>query len=213
MNVPESLTSWKYFGSKIDTERMLLYITVLVLLVTLFVTRTPWYDGKPANGPEESSDIPDTMIGTHWEDGFSHHYIDLNDEIVSLPNLTGNYLLLVFFDPHCVFCSQEASFWQRIAMGTWRDDVAVVGVVNHRSQKDTFGFLEEHQLTIPVLVDVDGALARQLQVEVVPTKILLSRDLQVLQYWQGFSTQPSMVEQGSFLTALGIPPSDLPSIP
>ena len=50
---------------------------------------------------------------------------------------------------------------------------------------------------MPVLVDADGTLARQLQVEVVPTKILLSRELRILQYWQGFNApQMSMVEQG-----------------
>ena len=214
MRLLESSVSWKSFWRKVDTERLLLYGTILILLVTLFVTRTPWGDGKPSRWTEVSSDIPDTLIGTYWENGFSHHYNGLNDEIISLPDLEGNYILLVFFDPHCEFCAQEAPLWQRIATRTWRDDIAVVGVVDRQSREDTAGFLKEHQLTIPVLVDADGAFARQLQVEVVPTKILLSRELRILQYWQGFSTsQMSMVEQGSLLTALGIPPSALPSFP
>ena len=66
---------------------------------------------------------------------------------------------------------------------------------------------------MPVLVDADGTLARQLQVEVVPTKILLSRELRILQYWQGFNApQMSMVEQGRLLTALDVPLSALPSL-
>ncbi len=211
MSLFASSTFWKSCWRRVDTER-LLYGTVLILLVTLFVTRTPWDNGRVSDWTAVSNDS-DTLIGTHWENGFSRRYHDLNDEIISLPDLAGNYILLVFFDPHCEFCAQEAPLWQHIARGTWRDDIAVVGVVDRRSREDVAGFLKEHQLNIPVLVDTDGSLVRQLRVEVVPTKILLSRELRILQYWQGFSTPPmSMVEQGSLLMGLGVPPAALPSL-
>ncbi len=200
-----------------DGERVLLYVTVVLLSIGLLFTQI----NKAKNWPDELAFKEpvehDSVIGTFWEDANVKFYVMLDGSQATLDDLRGDdrRLLLIFFDTDCSYCHYEAPLWQQIAAGQWNEDVTVVGVLANPQDKEVvLTFQEQYQLTYPVLVDTDGLLGARAQLEVTPTKILLSQEFQILQYWQGVSHQMMSEEAlGSLLMGLGIPPGALPVTP
>jgi thioredoxin-like negative regulator of GroEL len=50
-------------------------------------------------------------------------------------------------------------------------------------------------LTVPLLLDANSRLARQLQVNSIPTTFLFAADGRILKRWQGL-TRPAVLAQG-----------------
>ncbi len=203
------------FSNSPGLEKSLLYAIIVLLVIALSVTplkRLFMHAGTSG----ENHDSYKTVINTYWKEAETRKFGTVSGELTTVAdlNLHGEFLLLVFFHPECEFCIMEAPLWHQLGNDAWRNDIDIVGVAAGTNEEALKSFLQEFQLPFPVLIDSDGNLYQQMRVEILPTKVLLSKDFLIMQRWQGLSKRQLPDEElGSLFTILGIPPSVLPDFP
>lgn len=94
----------------------------------------------------------------------------------SLDEARGRVIALNFWASWCEPCRTEMSSLELFAQRHERDGVVVIAV-NHRETDAALGrFLQQMPITLPILRDTDGAVARDWGVRVFPTTVLIGRD-------------------------------------
>jgi thiol-disulfide isomerase/thioredoxin len=93
--------------------------------------------------------------------------VDVAGAPVSLASLRGRPLLLNFWATWCPPCDEEMPALE--ALHRQQNDVAVVAVNLQETPAVVARYAQVQGLTLPVLLDSDGALADQLDVTYLPT--------------------------------------------
>lgn len=109
-------------------------------------------------------------------------------EEVSLSDYRGKIVFLNFFTTWCKFCDQEMPEFQA-ASEKYADDVEflLIDVFTQErvSEDDVYAWYEERNLTMEMLVDVDGTLSKSYPVQAFPTTFFIDRDGSVIAYYPG----------------------------
>lgn len=116
---------------------------------------------------------------------------DQNGQFVSLSDFKGKILYMNFWGTWCGVCRDEIEAIQALHdKYKDSDDIAVITIVypNGGQETDTAGILEfinEHQITFPVLFDESGELFMKYGIYSFPTVFVINKDQTVFGYLSG----------------------------
>jgi len=101
---------------------------------------------------------------------------NLDGQLISLSDLRGKPVLINFWATWCRFCRDEMAYLQQIHE-EWSDKGLVVLAINFgESPSEAKGFLQTHNLSLPVLLDTNEKVARKYNVPPIPTTFFIDKD-------------------------------------
>lgn len=116
---------------------------------------------------------------------------------LSLHDLAGRPVLINFWATWCGPCRMEMPDIVELSED---DGELVVLAVNVMENQDAISaFVEEFQMSMPVVLDSDGDLRQLYEVRHMPTSVFIDRDGRIATIWAGFLTPDKMEE---FVTPL-----------
>lgn len=102
----------------------------------------------------------------------------------SLADFRGKIVLVNVFASWCQPCAAEAPVLRQVQRVLAAHDGTVLGVTYLDTAGDSRQFLRQHDLTYPVLHDVDGNLVRAFVATGVPESYLINRQGRVVGLWR-----------------------------
>jgi len=101
---------------------------------------------------------------------------DLAGEEVNLSDFKGKPVLLNFWAGWCRPCEEEMPYLQQV-YEEWSDQGLVVLTVNlGDSPSEVNQFMQNNQLSLPVLLDIKQSLAQEYNVASIPTTFFIDKD-------------------------------------
>ena len=114
-----------------------------------------------------------TKIGNLAPD-FQLQYLDGNT--VSLSDLRGSPVIINFWATWCGPCRSEMPFIQEI-YNEWQDRGLVILAINLRETSSLVSqFIQDNNLSFPVLLDANGNVALEYNVTGIPTTFFIDKD-------------------------------------
>lgn len=101
---------------------------------------------------------------------------------VSLGDLQGRPVLLVFGTTWCPYCREEIPRIKEIYWQGREKKLEVLNIYVNESESKVADFAAKYALPYPVLLDKDGSVAERYQVRGVPTLVLLDRQGKIACY-------------------------------
>jgi peroxiredoxin len=143
---------------------------IKILLVTLaFLTPALMITGCSSGSPTQSIAI----IGEPAPD-FTLQNLD--GESVSLSDLRGSPVLINFWNTGCPPCREEMPYLQEVYSEN-RDTGLVLLTINIGQSVSTIKtFLKDNNLSLPVLLDSDGAVTQRYGMPGIPTTFFIGED-------------------------------------
>lgn len=99
----------------------------------------------------------------------------LDGEQLNSTELHGQPMMLTFWSPDCFACREELPALQALA-GDPDAEMQLVTVVSHLEPTVVAKFVEQQQLTFPILVDPAGTIAEQYEVSGIPFTYLIDQN-------------------------------------
>src|SRR5581483_10071000 len=109
---------------------------------------------------------------------------DLQGHRVRLADLRGHAVLLDFWASFCAPCRRAAAFSEQLGK-TYHDAGLIVWGITQDTPEDAKKWLNFNHLSLPALLDSDGAAFKAFQVDGIPVAILIDERGQVVKYWTG----------------------------
>ena len=102
-------------------------------------------------------------------------FVTTQGEQTQLSDFRGKIVLLHFFSSWCAECDAEAPSLKNLSRSFEGADFAVVGVAIDDDPFETKRFVDRHQISYPVLMDVSGELKGFFSVRGLPVTLILDR--------------------------------------
>lgn len=135
----------------------------------------------------------------------------LRGNSVGLNESQQDYTLLIFLHTECDFCKLDLPLWQTLYERGEKNNIRVLGVTAETDRDKILDYVEENKVSFPVLLDLDSKLFAASTVDYTPTKILLSRDREIVQVWRGWTTQSSHENSlGALRMIFNVHPQEVP---
>ncbi len=112
---------------------------------------------------------------------------DLDGKSHSLANYRGRVLLLNFWSVWCNSCKRETPSLVRLH-NLGLDGLGVLGVTVNDAEPNVRAFVDQQDITYPVVLDDEAAVAALYGVEVIPTNVIIDGDGELHATFQGFLT-------------------------
>jgi peroxiredoxin len=103
-------------------------------------------------------------------------------------------VVLLFFSSWCTTCAQRQSGLSDLAR-TYRDRVVFVGVSGTDEDGELAGYLAEHRVEHPVVVDRDQTIWRSYAVREPPAVVIVAKGGALLRGWPGGIDAPALATQ------------------
>jgi thiol-disulfide isomerase/thioredoxin len=100
---------------------------------------------------------------------------DLDGRLWNVKTLHGKVVVLNFWATWCEPCRAEMPSLELLAQKHSREDLLVLAVNYQESDAKVRRFMEAASITLPVLLDRDGAAARAWTGRIFPTTVILDR--------------------------------------
>lgn len=155
------------FRIRLRTLYILLVVTTVVIVVMIALKIFSLEENSLPSSPFVGKQAPDFTLPT------------LDGKEVNLSQFQGQPVLINFWATWCVPCRQEMPELVRAYEAHKEEGLVVLGLnlTYSDSLKDVEAFVNEFNMTFPVLLDKDGAVAERLfQIRGVPTSIFINRD-------------------------------------
>jgi cytochrome c biogenesis protein CcmG/thiol:disulfide interchange protein DsbE len=160
---------------------------ILSAVIQFWVHRSE-RSSRPASGPKQGAAAPALSL------------TDSNGRAVSLQDFRGKFVILDFWATWCAPCMAEFRvldpWWEQQSATGLASDVVLIAVNVQEPREHVQGFLSRSPLPFTVLLDEDGAVARDYGVEALPTLMIIDRNGVVVDRSTGYD--PSV---GAKLTA------------
>ncbi|MFQ6101674.1 MAG: peroxiredoxin family protein [Anaerolineae bacterium] len=101
---------------------------------------------------------------------------DLAGNELRLSDLKGQVVLVNFWATWCPNCRRELPALNTVYQELKNQGLVVVAVDIQESLSHVAAFVEEHQLSFPIVLDSDGSVAQQYRVQGVPTSFVVDRE-------------------------------------
>jgi peroxiredoxin len=85
---------------------------------------------------------------------------ELEGRKISLNELRGKVILVNFFSLSCSVCQKQASSFDKLDEVIKSKDIVFLSVAVEGRQKDLLKYKEKFNLSMPILIDKDGAVAK-----------------------------------------------------
>lgn len=143
-------------------SKMLKVILVMILLSGLLIT------GCSADSESSTATVGEAAPNFTLQ--------NLNGQSISLNDLKGKPVLVNFWATWCHPCVSEMPYIQEI-YGEWSGKGLVVLAINiGDSSSEAEQFLQNHNLSLPVLLDTNKAVARRYNIRGIPTTFFIDKD-------------------------------------
>jgi peroxiredoxin len=113
--------------------------------------------------PETNAPAPDFSLET------------LSGETVSLSDYTGQVVLINYWATWCIPCKAEMPLLQRYA-DQYKNDLVVLAVNDGETVDKVKPFVQELNLTLPVLLDPNETVTQQYRIRGFPTTMFVDQD-------------------------------------
>ena len=135
---------------------------------------------------------------------------DLQGQVWRLADLRGKAVLINFWASWCEPCRAEMPSLQALAQQQGADPLQVLAVNFKESASTVQRFVQQTKLPLPVLLDPQGAMARQWGVSVFPSTVLIGADGRVQGVLRGELDWTS-AQAAQLLRPLLAPPLKVPA--
>lgn len=107
---------------------------------------------------------------------------------VSLADVRGKVVYLDFWASWCGPCRKAIPLYETMYREIGTEHFEILAINLDENEQDALEFLEQRQITYPVLLDPAGATALDWGVRVMPTSFLLDREGRIVREFPGFET-------------------------
>ena len=139
------------------------------ILLVLLVISTMHLNGCNDDSPKST---PTLNIG---EAAPNFELENISGETVSLKNLSGKIVLLDFWATWCTPCVVVMPILEDLQK-EFPENLVVLGINFQESKEAILAFLEDKDLSVKSLMDPEALIARDYQVDALPTQILIDKD-------------------------------------
>ena len=115
------------------------------------------------------------------------------DTPLALADLRGKVVYLDFWASWCGPCRKSLPLYEEMNAGFPANRFQTIAVNLDETLEDALHFLDSHPVSYPILLDPEGKMASQWQIQVMPSSYLLDKDGVVVKAWAGF--KPSHIEE------------------
>ncbi len=116
----------------------------------------------------------------------------------------GKVVMVDFWASWCVPCRRSFPWMNEMQERYAEDGLVIIAINVDRDEADAKRFLEKYPASFTVVFDPAAEYARQFDVEVMPSSIILSRDGEVLERHSGFKTRKQQEYEQVLMHALGV---------
>jgi peroxiredoxin len=102
----------------------------------------------------------------------------LDGEVVNLSDLRGQVVLVNIWASWCTPCKTEMPAIQNM-YDKYKDDgfvVLAVNATNSDNINNVMNFVDNQNLTFPILLDIEGAISQKYQVQALPSSFFITKD-------------------------------------
>lgn len=173
--------------------KVLLVIMLTLVLLTagcvgnseVTESETPESEAPDSEASEEEVTIaPDFQLDT------------LDGQTIRLSDLRGSVVLLNFWAYWCSPCASEMPFIEQVHEEWQEKGLVVISVHVGESAEAAADFVEEYNLSFPVLMDIDGAVSTQYGVSTIPRTFLIDENGIIQVMMVGAFSSVEMIENG-----------------
>jgi peroxiredoxin len=100
----------------------------------------------------------------------------LDGNEVVLDGLKGKHILLKFWATWCPSCLEELPMMQKFSEGRTDQLVILLAAIDGEKEKKVRRLIQEHKITLPVLLDPKAKTARSYGVNFVPVSFFINRE-------------------------------------
>jgi len=145
-------------------------LKTLLIVIALFAVGLPLAGCSPDTGGGSSTTV---TVGSKAPD---FTLPDLDGESVSLSDFSGKPILINFWNTGCPPCRSEMPYLQEV-YDAQKDTELVMLIINLGESPATISdFLQSKGLSLPIIIDTDGDLARTYVLSGIPTTFFVDRD-------------------------------------
>jgi peroxiredoxin len=119
-----------------------------------------------------------------------------NGQTFSLSDFQGEVVLLNFWAHWCVPCASEMPFIQQVYEEWQEKGLVLISIHVGESAEAAADFVEEYNLSFPVLMDIDGTAATQYGVASIPMTLLIDQDGLIQGIMVGAFSSVEQIESG-----------------
>lgn len=151
---------------------------IFKLFTVLFIFTFSFLPGCTAESPDLSNsemvEAPDFELSS------------LEGEKIKLSNYRGKLVFLNFWATWCPPCRSEMPDLQEFSNHIKNGDKAVFFALNiQESDQDVKSFMEENNLTLPVLMDYSGKVSDSYKIRSIPSTFVIDQDGKVIKRFVG----------------------------
>ena len=170
-------------------KSILVLIMMLVWLPVKAYAEHDFFNKVGVVPPKTSQPAPDFVVK------------NLKGQDVMLSDFNGKVVLLNFWATWCAACREEMTSMQNLYSSLGKDGVEVLAVSIDRWNEDRIQkFVEQYNLTFPVLLDQNQKVRKQYHVMGVPTSYLIDGEGKIRGYASGARSWDSLDSQDLFLS-------------
>ena len=164
-------------------------LTIALILVTslwvLFTIATNRENSEEVySAPQKGFIAPDFILN------------DLTGNQYQLSALEGNIIIVNVWASWCKPCQYEMPAMQKI-YDKYKDDGLILLAVNNTSQdnySDVLNFVDENNLTFPILLDLEGFVSKQYQVQALPSTFFIDKTGKISEIIIGGPMSETLIE-------------------
>ena len=150
----------------------------LILAMVLFIITSVMAKDQPSTSSQISSACDSFGVVKSLVErkapSFCLKTLDGNE--VVLDGLKGKHILLKFWATWCPSCLEELPMMQKFSEGRTDQLVILLAAIDGEKEKKVRRLIQEHKITLPVLLDPKAKTARSYGVNFVPVSFLISQE-------------------------------------